>query len=139
MKVMKRSFGFILTISILSLIVLFAAVFFLTRGTKTTFKDSGYIIYFEKGNTIVNKFQEGTEYKENLNGELVFKNTEDKKTTSALDNFIHYQNGDIAYLQNGVIIDLSKINETIIPYYNITNKSLIEKEDNRYIIKTINQ
>ena len=138
MKVMKRSFGFILTVSILSLIVLFTAVFFLTRDNKTTFKSSGYIISFEKGNTIVDKFEEGTEYKENLNGELVFKNTENKKATSALDNFIHYENGDVAYLQNGVILDLSKINETIIPYYNITNKSLIEKEDNKYIIKTIN-
>ena len=138
MKVMKRSFGFILTVSILSLIVLFTAVFFLTRDNKTTFKSSGYIISFEKGNTIVDKFEEGTEYKENLNGELVFKNTENKKATSALDNFIHYENGDVAYLQNGVILDLSKINETIIPYYNITNKSLIEKEGNKYIIKTIN-
>lgn len=138
MKVMKRSFGFILTVSILSLIVLFTAVFFLTRGNKTTFKSSGYIISFEKGNTVVDKFEEGTEYKENLNGELVYKNTENKKTTSALNNFIHYENGDVAYLQNGVILDLSKINETIIPYYNITNKSLIEKEDNKYIIKTIN-
>ena len=138
MKVMKRSFGFILTVSIFSLIVLFTAVFFLTRGNKTTFKSSGYIISFEKGNTIVDKFEEGTEYKENLNGELVFKNTENKKATSALDNFIHYENGDVAYLQNGVILDLSKINETIIPYYNITNKSLIEKEDNKYIIRTIN-
>ena len=138
MKVMKRSFVFILTVSILSLIVLFTAVFFLTRGNKTTFKSSGYIISFEKGNTIVDKFEEGTEYKENLNGELVFKNTENKKATSALDNFIHYENGDVAYLQNGVILDLSKINETIIPYYNITNKSLIEKEDNKYIIRTIN-
>ena len=138
MKVMKRSFGFILTVSILSLIVLFTAVFFLTRGNKTTFKSSGYIISFEKGNTIVDKFEEGTEYKENLNGELVFKNTENKKATSALDNFIHYENSDVAYLQNGVILDLSKINETIIPYYNITNKSLIEKEDNKYIIRTIN-
>lgn len=138
MKVMKRSFGFILTVSILSLIVLFTAVFFLTRSNKTIFKSSGYIISFEKGNTIVDKFEEGTEYKENLNGELVFKNTENKKTTSSLDNFIHYKNGDIAYLQNGVILDLSKINETIIPYYNITNKSLIEKEDSKYIIKTIN-
>ena len=138
MKVMKRSFGFILTVSILSLIVLFTAVFFLTRGNKTMFKSSGYIISFEKGNTVVDKFEEGTEYKENLNGELVFKNTENKKTTSSLDNFIHYKNGDIAYLQNGVILDLSKINETIIPYYNITNKSLIEKEDRKYIIKTIN-
>lgn len=138
MKVMKRSFVFILTVSILSLIVLFTAVFFLTRDNKTTFKSSGYIISFEKGNTIVDKFEEGTEYKENLNGELVFKNTENKKATSALDNFIHYENGDVAYLQNGVILDLSKINETIIPYYNITNKSLIEKEDNKYIIRTIN-
>ncbi len=138
MKVMKRSFGFILTVSILSFIVLFTAVFFLTRGNKTTFKSSGYIISFEKGNTVVDKFEEGTEYKENLNGELVYKNTENKKTTSALNNFIHYENGDVAYLQNGVILDLSKINETIIPYYNITNKSLIEKEDNKYIIKTIN-
>lgn len=138
MKVMKRSFGFILTVSIFSLIVLFTAVFFLTRDNKTTFKSSGYIISFEKGNTIVDKFEEGTEYKENLNGELVFKNTENKKATSALDNFIHYENGNVAYLQNGVILDLSKINETIIPYYNITNKSLIEKEDNKYIIRTIN-
>ena len=132
MKVMKRSFGLIMTISITSLIVLIALVFFLTRGNKTTFQNSGYIISFEKGTTVIDRFDEGTEYRENINGELVFNNTEDKKAVSSLDNFIHYKNGDIAYLQNGVILDLSKINETIIPYYNITNKSLIEKENNEY-------
>ena len=138
MKVMKRSFGLIMTISITSLIILIALVFFLTRGNKTTFQNSGYIISFEKGTTVIDRFDEGTEYRENINGELVFNNTEDKKAVSSLDNFIHYKNGDIAYLQNGVILDLSKINETIIPYYNITNKSLIEKGNNEYIIKTIN-
>ena len=48
MKVIKRSFGFILTISIVCLIVLFTAVFFLTKVNETTFKDSGYIISFAK-------------------------------------------------------------------------------------------
>ena len=138
MKVMKRSFGFILTVSILSFIVLFTAVFFLTRGNKTTFESSGYIISFEKGNTVVDKFDEGTEYRENLNGELVYTNTDNKKATSSLDNFIHYNNGNVGYLQNGVLLDLTKINDAIIPYYNITTKLLIEKDNNKYFISTIN-
>ena len=88
---MKRSFGLIMTISITSLIVLIALVFFLTRGNKTTFQNSGYIISFEKGTTVIDRFDEGTEYRENINGELVFNNTEDKKAVSSLDNFIHYK------------------------------------------------
>jgi len=138
MGVIKKSFGLIISASVVALVALIVAVFFLSRGNKMTFKESGYIISFEKGTTVVDKFEKGTEYRENLSGDLVFENIEKKKVQASLDNFVHYKNGDIAYLQNGVILDLSKINDMIVPYYNITDKSLVEFNSDGYVIKNIN-
>lgn len=138
MKVIKKSFGIIMTLSILCLVALIVGVFFLTRNNEKTFTNSGYIISYKSGNTQVYNFDEGVEYKHNVNGELVFKNTEKEKVVAGLDNFIHYKNGDISFLQNGVILNLENVSDTIIPYYNITNKSLIEFTNDKYIIKNTN-
>lgn len=138
MKVVKKSFGIIMSLSILSLILLIAGVFFLTQNNKQTFTKEGYIISYKNGNTEVYNFNEGEAYKHSINGNLTFKDEKKNKVEASLDNFIHYKNGDISFLQNGVILNLANINESIIPYYNISNKSLIEFLDNKYHIKNAN-
>ena len=138
MGVIKKSFGIIMVLSILSLVLLIAGVFFLTQNNKQTFTKNGYIISYKSGNTEVYKFNEGEEYRHNISGNLTFKNENKTKVEATLDNFIHYDNGDIAFLQNGVILNLENINDDIIPYYNITNKSLIEFINNAYHIKNVN-
>ena len=59
MGVIKKSFGIIMVLSILSLVLLIAGVFFLTQNNKQTFTKNGYIISYKSGNTEVYKFNEG--------------------------------------------------------------------------------
>ena len=138
MRVVKKSFGIIMSLSIICLILLIVGVFFLTQNNKQTFTKSGYIISYKSGNTEVYNFDKGEEYRHNVSGNLTFKDEEKNKVEATLDNFIHYENGDIAFLKNGVILNLANVNDSIIPYYNITNKSLIEFIDNKYHIKNAN-
>ena len=138
MRVIKKSFGIILTLSLISLALLITGVFLLTKNNNKTFISDGYIITYKSGNTNVYNFDKGETYKYNVNGDLVFKNEKSKKVTAELENFIHYTNGNIAFLKNGVILDLDKISETVIPYYNITNKSLLEFNNDEFKIANIN-
>ena len=138
MKVIKKSFGIILTLSVISLTLLIIGVFFLTKDNKKTFTKEGYIISYKSGDTNVYNFKEGITYKHNVNGDLVFKDTKSNKVVASVDNFVHYKNGDIAFLKNGVLLNLENVNDTVVPYYNITNKSLLEFNNDAYTIKNIN-
>ena len=138
MKVMKKSFAIILTISLVCLVLFIGGVFFLSKDNAKSFSSDGYIISLASGDLVVDEFDEGTTYHMNLNGDIVFKNVDNNEVISTLDNFVHYSNGNINFLQNGVILDLNKITETIIPYYNITNKSVIRYTDGSYTINNVN-
>ena len=52
-----------MTLSVLCLVLLIAGVFFLSKNNEKTFTNSGYIISYKSGNTEVNNFEEGVEYK----------------------------------------------------------------------------
>ena len=58
MRVVKKSFGIIMSLSIICLILLIVGVFFLTQNNKQTFTKSGYIISYKSGNTEVYNFNE---------------------------------------------------------------------------------
>ena len=79
MKVIKKSFGIIMTLSVICLVLLIVGVVFLTKDNQKTFTKNGYIISYKSGNTEVYNFIEGEEYKHNVNGDLVFKTNDDEK------------------------------------------------------------
>ena len=49
----------------------------------------------------------------------MFYDTEGTKVTIDNNNFIHYTSGNIVALQDSVLLDLSKINDNPIIYYDV--------------------
>lgn len=135
-KLLNKKFALILGSTITLLIVLTVAIVFLTKENTKSFVRGGYIIASSKENSTKYYFDEGTTYKTNVNKELVFTDTSGEKVNVETDNFLHYIDGGIKFLKNGVIMELDSVNATIVPYYNITNKSLLEYSKKSYYIET---
>jgi len=138
-KLFNKRFALILGSTITLLVVLTVAMVFITKGNVKTFTRSGYIIASSKESSTKYYFDEGTSYKKNINSELVFEDTSGEKVNVENSNFLHYIDGGIKFLKNGVIMDLDSVNESIVPYYNITNKSLLEYSKKSYYIETIDK
>jgi len=138
-KMFNKKFFIILGSAVVLLIVLSIAMIFLTKENIKTFTKEGYII--ASGNETTEKyyFEEGTSYKKNINSQIVFTDTKGEKVAVETDNFMHYNDGGIKFLKNGVIMDLNSINNTTVPYYNITNKSVLEYSQKSYFIETIDK
>ena len=124
-KMFNKKFFLILGSAVVLLIVLSIAMIFLTKENIKTFTKEGYIIASGNESTEKYYFEEGTSYKKNINSQIVFTDTKGEKVAVETDNFMHYNDGGIKFLKNGVIMDLNSINNSTVPYYNITNKSVL--------------
>lgn len=136
-KIMNdKSFWMILIVSIVSLVVLTMGVVYLTRKNTKEFYSAGYIISSTATKTDKYYFSDNTVYKENVFEEYVFKDVDNKEVSTSKDNFIHYLDESLSFMKNGVILDLDNFNENIVPYYNITDKSIIQYNNGGYYIET---
>ena len=139
-KLLNKKFFLMLGSSIVFLIILAVAMIFLTKENTKSFSKSGYIIASGKeAKSTKYYFDEGTTYKLNVNSEIVFKDTSGEKVNVETDNFMHYLDGGMKFLKNGVIMDLESINNTVVPYYNITNKSILEYSNKSYVIEAVDK
>lgn len=131
-----KNFWIILITSIVVLIGLTAGVIFLTRKSSKEFYDAGYIISSTATKTEKYYFNDNTVYKENVFEEYVFKDVDNKEVSTSKDNFIHYLDNSLSFMKNGVILDLDNFNRNLVPYYNITSKSIIKYNNGSYYIDT---
>ena len=130
-----KSFWIILVISIITLVALVIGVIFLTRENSREFYSAGYIINSTASKSDKYYFSDKTIYKENVFNEYVFKDVDDKEVSASKDNFIHYLDNSLSFMKNGVILDLDNFNQNIVPYYNITDKSIIKYNNGAYYIE----
>ena len=64
-----------------------------------------------------------------------FKDIDDKDVAVLQDSFIHYMDNSLSFLKRGAILDLDSVKGTgTVVFYNIGNKSIINKEDSGYVI-----
>lgn len=131
-----KSFWTIFVISIVTLVCLVVGVVFLTRQNTKEFYSAGYIINSTATKSDKYYFSEETIYKENVFNEYVFKDVDDQEVSTSKENFIHYLDNSLSFMKNGVILDLDNFNENIVPYYNITDKSIIQHNNGGYYVET---
>ena len=136
-KMLDSKFLFILGLSILVLIGLGIGAFYLFDNSDNTFIKSGYVINPLSSKVEKYFFEGETSYRENLSSMIEFKDTEDNSVTILKDSFLHYNDGSMSFLKNGAILDLNSINgKDAVAFYNITNESIIEKNNENYVIQS---
>lgn len=79
-------------------------------------------------------FNAGTKYKVSYPDNVTFKTTDGKKTTLDYTNFVHYADGSIGAVTDGVLMELEQLKNGYINYYNVSSKSIMRKEGDKYIL-----
>lgn len=138
-KIVDNKFLFIVALSLIVLIVLGIGAFYLFDDSDATFVKNGYVLNPLSAKNEKYFFNENTSYKENLSAMIEFKDVDNVDVTILKESFIHYMDGSMSFLKNGAILDLNSIEGTkAVDFYNITNKSLIEKDGKGYTISAKN-
>lgn len=138
-KLFNSRFLFILASSIVVLILLVIGAFYLFDDEDDAFVKSGYVLNPLSSTSEKYFFDENVGYRENLSSMIEFEDV-DQNTVSVLkDSFVHYLDESISLLKNGAILDLDSLDgNKAVSFYNITNKSMIEKKDDGYVIESAN-
>ena len=131
---MKKYVAFFVSIGIILGAILVFNVMNVEKSKKVEFSEAGYIL---DGSTDRYYFQQDEAYTTSYDDKIVFYDTEGAKVTLDSNNFIHYTSGNIVALQESVLLDLSKINDNPIIYYNVAANKEIKKVSNRYTVKNL--
>lgn len=133
---MKKYIVFFIMIGVILCSVLTFSVINVEKSKQLEFSESGYIL---NGSSDRYYFYEKEKYTTSYDNQIVFNDTEGAKVTLSNDNFIHYTSGNIISLQEGVLLDLSKIDDDPIVYYNVSSNQEIKKGSNRYTLKNLKE
>ena len=131
---MKKYVLFFISIGVILSTILIFNVVHIEKSKQETFSESGYIL---NGSTNRYYFYQDETYTTSYNDQIVFYDTEGSKVTIDNNNFIHYTSGNIVALQQSVLLDLSKINDNPIVYYDVSANKEIKKISNRYTVKNL--
>lgn len=135
-KILDSKFLFIIALSLIVLIALGFGAFYLFDNSEDTFVKNGYVMNPLSAKSEKFFFSEDTSYRENLSQMVEFKDVDNNDVTILRDSFLHYMDGSLSFLKNGAILDLDSIGTgEAVNFYNITNKSIIEKNGGSYVIK----
>lgn len=130
-KFMKNKFLFIILISIVTLVLLVVGAITLYKDNSLTFKDSGYIIETTTKKNAKYYFSANTKYKENVDEQITFKDSDSKQVTVDPASFVHYSDNSISFLQRGALVNLNDITSPMISYYNVSPNNIITYNQNK--------
>ena len=112
----KNKFAFIIIISVLTLGLLIAGAIVMYQDNSKVFENEGYIISTTAKKNSKYYFSPNTKYKENVDKDITFKDSDSKSVTISSENFVHYQNGSISFLTRGALLNLGEINSSALNY-----------------------
>lgn len=140
---MKKYVLGIVAIGLTLILILVVNILKVQKENSTIFEDSGYILKSADEGTNQNieryYFNGNSSYKKNYSGQITFQDTTGEKITTDDNSFVHYSNGSISALKNGVIINLNDIEAEPISYYNIKKNNILEKNGKDYVIYNLDK
>ncbi|MBQ6494908.1 MAG: hypothetical protein IJI49_02790 [Bacilli bacterium] len=132
----KNKFAFIIIISVLTLGLLIAGAIVMYQDNSKVFESEGYIISTTTKKNSKYYFSPNTKYKENVDKDITFKDSDSKSVTVSSENFVHYQNGSISFLTRGALLNLGEINSSALNYYNVDNDDIITYKNKNYVVNS---
>ena len=136
MNFFKNRFLFIILISVATLALIVIGAISLYQDHSLVFDGDGYIIEATAKANNKYYFSANTKYKENVEEKISFSDKDAKKRSVDPASFIHYNNGNVAFLQRGAIVNLSELSNPMVTYYNITPENKVVYENNQYTVSS---
>lgn len=139
---MKKYVAIILLIGIVLASVLVTNTVKVQEKAYKTFNDSGYVLQSkdDNQNQVERYYFSGDQkYKQNYKKEITFEDTNGTKVSTNNNNFIHYTDGSISAFKNGVLVDITTIDNDPIFYYNVLANQILTKKGDSYTIKNLDK
>ena len=124
---------------ILAILCVFGFAIYKDTHSQHVFADSGYVLISPDSSYSdeVNKqiyFEKGSKYKLKYPDKVIFKDLKNEKVVLDASLFVHYNDGSIGALSDGVMIDFNEINNSLINHYGLTSSSLLQSTGSSFII-----
>jgi len=104
-----------------------------------TFASDGYILvspdstYSDNINNKVS-FEQGDRYSVKYPDKVVFHDQNNKKVVLDSDSFVHYNDGSISSLKEGVMLGLDDLDSSVMGFYGITSESVVENAGTDFVL-----
>ena len=134
MGFLKNKFMFIIFISLVTLVVLIVGAFSLYQDNSSVFSSNGYILETSTKAKQKYYFSANTKYKESVDDKISFSDTKSKKVSVDPASFVHFDNGNISFLQRGALVNLSDLTSPMVSYYNVNSDNIITYDNGKYIV-----
>lgn len=118
---------------VLSLVGLLYYANFVKVSAKEMFEQDGYVLSDNLENVGNDKepsqfyFKANSAYEKKWPSKVLFHDTESSKVVLENQTFLHYTNGDMGAFADGVLVDLSALEQTPINYYRIQAGAILKK------------
>lgn len=99
---------------------------YLLDGSET--KENGYAKY---------TFEAGTTYKTGYPDSVIFKDTAGVQVATSRNAFLHYADGSLSALTDGVIVDLNNMSNGMLNNFGINAGTILERRDSSYVVDSI--
>ncbi len=99
---------------------------YLLDGSET--KENGYAKY---------TFEAGTTYKTGYPDSVIFKDTAGVQVATNRNAFLHYADGSLSALTDGVIVDLNNMSNGMLNNFGINAGTILERRDSSYVVDSI--
>lgn len=107
--------------------------------TKVAFAESGYIIDGDEAHEngfAKYMFEAGEKLEYRYPDKVVFRDATKANVVADAASFLHYNDGSLTALNQGVLIDLNDLNTGMLNYYNLSAYATLENQGGSYALET---
>lgn len=136
--VKNKSLMFIMTASVVFMVLGGFLASHSMSSTKQSFRQDGYILAYSEDVVTANEknlqyyFQSGTNFKTRYPQGIIFRDTRNQQVVTDENSFLHYSDGGLGALKTGVVLNLATLNDELIGYYNVSSQSIMQKNGKIY-------
>ena len=110
------------------------------KSAEQQFVASGYILdgaeNRENGYAKLS-FEAGTTYRTGYPDRVIFKDTAGIEVATDKTAFLHFSDGSLSALTDGVIVDLNNMTGGVLNNFRINAGTVLERRDNSYVIESL--
>ena len=107
-------------------------------GQKGVFAADGYVLGItqesEQASVHPQNFSAGTTLTKKFPSSYTYQDVEGDKVSVSDDSFIHYGDGSLSALAQGVVVDASAVNDSVTEFYSLDERMVMTKESTTWSI-----
>lgn len=110
------------------------------RAAQQQFVYSGYLLdgsENQENGYAKYTFEAGTTYKTGYPDSVIFKDTAGVQVATSRNAFLHYADGSLSALTDGVIVDLNNMSNGMLNNFGINAGTILERRDSSYVVDSI--